>query len=111
MEVIRYQDGRRSYTLFVTQGKQIELHTHHTDSNVYSVKVFWVGDLVEYDSFNFRYAAPIKGITAKNVILDLKDRCHKNDSKRMSLDEFAARNHNFDYEEMQRFNNQVGQCI
>ena len=107
MEVINVKDGYRSYTLFVTPGKQIEIHTHDEKSRITGVKIFWVGDEVEYDSFNLRYSAPIKNITANNVIIDLKDRCAKGNTKRMSFSEFAQRNYDFDLHELNRYNDAV----
>ena len=111
MEIIKVNHYSETYTLFVTPGKQVEIHTHDKKGRITEVKIFWVGDRVEYDSFNLRYSAPIKNITANSVIIDLKDCCAKSNTKRMSFSEFARRNHDFDLQELNRYNDVVSICL
>jgi hypothetical protein len=92
MEVIKINNGHRgSYNLYVVPGQSVEIHTHRADGELVDVRVFRPGDIAEYDSFNLAYTAKITGITAKNVIFDVRGK-----TKRLKMDSFAWRNHNFD---------------
>jgi hypothetical protein len=97
MEVIKINNGfRGSYSLFITPGEKVEIHTHRENGELVAVRIFRPGDVAEYDSFNLAYTAPIKSITAKNIIFDMGDRCYKGKTKRLNFDSFAWRNHDFD---------------
>ena len=92
MEVIKIQNGfRGSYNLFITPGEKVEIHTHRENGELVDVRVFRPGDVAEYDSYNLAYTAKITGITAKNVIFDVHGK-----TKRLKMDSFAWRNHDFD---------------
>jgi len=97
MEVIKINNGHRgSYNLYVVPGQSVEIHTHRAGGELVNVRVFRVDDIAEYDSYNLSYTAPIKSITAKNVVFDMGDRCYKGKTKRLTFDTFAWRNHDFD---------------
>ena len=99
MEIIKVVRSHESYTLYVlyvTPKDRVEIHTHNRSGELVNVKVFREGDIAEYDSFNLRYTAPIKSITAKNVIFDMSDRCNRAGTKRLKMESFAWRNHDFD---------------
>ena len=97
MQVMKINNGfRGSYNLFISPGEKVEIHTHRENGELVDVRVFRCGDYAEYDSYNLSYTAPIKAITAKNVIFDMGDRCYKGKTKRLTFDAFAWRNHDFD---------------
>ena len=101
MEVMKIQNGHRgSYNLFITPGASVEIHTHRENGELVNVKIFRPGDVAEYDSYNLKYLAPIKAITAKNVIFDMSDRCNRAGTKRLKMESFAWRNHDFDAAEV-----------
>lgn len=111
MEIIKVNRPHESYTLYVTPGVKVEVHTHNRGGDLVAVKVFRPGDYAEYDSYNLSYTAPIKAITAKNVIFDMGDRCYKGKTKRLTFDAFAWRNHDFDVHETALKNSEVMQYI
>jgi hypothetical protein len=92
----------QNFILYITKGEKVELHTYKNESLV-GVKVFRVGDEVEYDSFNLRYTGPIVGITEKSVIVK-KGRWSNAKTCRMKLDSFASRNWNFNMDEVAQYN-------
>jgi len=97
MEVIKINNGHRgSYNLYVVPGQSVEIHTHRAGGELVDVRVFRVGDIAEYDSYNLAYTAKISGITAKNVIFDARDTCARGKTKRLKIENFAWRNHDFD---------------
>lgn len=99
MEVIKIQNGfRGSYNLFITLGEKVEIHTHRENGELVNVRVFRLGDFAEYDSFNLSSTAKITGITAKNVIFDVSYNPNEPKVKRLKMENFAWRNHNFDIE-------------
>jgi len=92
MEVIKINNGHRgSYNLYVVPGQSVEIHTHRENGELVDVRVFRPGDVAEYDSYNLAYTAKITGITAKNVIFSVYGK-----TKRLKMDSFAWRNHDFD---------------
>jgi hypothetical protein len=116
MEIIKINRGHESYTLFVTPGSKVEIHTYSRAGDLTDVKVFRIGDIAEYDSYNLTYTAPIKQITAKNVIFDMGERWNGNwngrkETKRLTMDSFAWRNHDFDAERIAARNASVSMCI
>jgi hypothetical protein len=111
MEIIKVNRPHESYTLYVQPGKQVEIHTHNRGGELVAVKVFLVGDHAEYDSYNLRYTAPIKGITAKNVIFDTGSRFNRKETKRLNFDSFAWRNHDFDAHEVAMRNAETSMYI
>ena len=111
MEYIKINRGHESYILFVTPGEKVEIHTYSRVGDLTDVKVFRIGDIAEYDSYNLTYTAPIKQITAKNVIFDMSDRCSSKETKRLKMDSFAWRNHDFDAERIAARNASVSMCI
>ena len=100
MEIIKVNRPHESYTLYVTPKDRVEIHTHNRSGELVNVKVFREGDFAEYDSYNLKYLAPIKAITAKNVIFDMSDRCNRAGTKRLKMESFAWRNHDFDAAEV-----------
>ena len=104
MEIIKVNRPHESYTLFVQPGEKVEVHTHNREGELVGIKVFCVGDVAEYDSCNLKYTAPIKSITAKNVIFDTGSKFNRKETKRLSFDTFAWRNHDFDAVEVAREN-------
>jgi len=100
MEIIKVNRPHESYTLYVTPKDRVEIHTHNRSGELVNVKVFREGDIAEYDSYNLKYLAPIKAITAKNVIFDMSDRCNRAGTKRLKMESFAWRNHDFDAAEV-----------
>ena len=99
MEVMKIQNGfRGSYNLFITPGEKVEIHTHRENGELVNVRVFRPGDVAEYDSFNLSYTAKITGITAKNVIFDVSYNPNEPKVKRLKMESFAWRNHEFDIE-------------
>lgn len=99
MEVMKIQNGHRgSYNLFITPGASVEIHTHRENGELVNVRVFRPGDVAEYDSYNLSYTARIIAITAKNVIFDVSYNPNEPRTKRLKMESFAWRNHNFDIE-------------
>jgi|GEM_PF-2473856 len=107
MEVIKIQNGHRgSYNLFITPGEKVEIHTHRENGELVDVRVFRPGDVAEYDSYNLAYTAKITGITAKNVIFSVYGK-----TKRLKMDSFAWRNHDFDAVETAKENAIISMSI
>ena len=100
MEIIKVNRPHESYTLYVTPKDRVEIHTHNRSGELVNVKVFREGDFAEYDSYNLRYTAPIKSITAKNVIFDTGSKFRRDETKRLKMESFAWRNHDFDAAEV-----------
>ena len=111
MEIIKVNRPHESYDVYVQPGKQVEIHTRNRNGEIVTVKVFRVGDVAEYDSYNLSYTAPIKSITAKNVIFDTGSRFNCKETKRLNFDSFAWRNHDFDAYETARKNAEVSMYI
>ena len=111
MEIVKVTRSHESYMLYVQPGKSVEVHTHNSAGTLVNVKVFCVGDVAEYDSYNLSYTAPIKSITAKNVIFDTGSRFNRKETKRLNCDCFAWRNHDFDAVETARRNAETSTYI
>ena len=111
MEIIKVNRPHESYTLYVTPKERVEIHTHNRNGDLVSVKVFREGDIAEYDSYNLRYTAPIKAITAKNVIFDTGSCFNRKETKRLKMESFAWRNHDFDLAEVQAQNAETSRYI
>jgi hypothetical protein len=90
--------------VYVIPGQRAEVHTV-TNGNLVNVKVFRPGDEAEYDSFNLRYTARIKSITAKNAVFEMESwSAAKGTTKRLPWDRFAWRNRDFNAVEVARYN-------
>jgi hypothetical protein len=103
-EVIIHESvsGGLRLVTYITPGVQVEVHTHKKDG-LTNVKVFKVGDHVEYDSYNLSYTGPITSITGKTVIVR-KGNWSNAKTKRMKPEEFAWRNFDFDLDRVNREN-------
>lgn len=101
MEILKFNRPHESYVLYVKPGVSVEVHTHNRSGELVSVRVFRPGDEAEYDSYNLSYTAPIKTITAKNVIFNTgsKFSSGRDETKRLKMEQFAWRNHDFDLAE------------
>jgi hypothetical protein len=89
---------------YVTPGEKVEIHTVE-NGNLVNVKVFRPGDIAEYDSFNLKYTAQIKAITAKNAIFEMQSwSSSKGSTKRLSWNKFSWRNKDFNVEEVAQYN-------
>jgi hypothetical protein len=85
------------------------IHLTGTYSNrVVDIK-FFEGDEAEYDSFNLRYTGKITKITEKCVTI--LPRYGSGRSKRLDLNTFAWRNHDFDAERVAQQNAETSQYI
>jgi hypothetical protein len=111
MEIVKVNRPHESYIVYVTPGKRVEVHTHNRGGDLVNVKVFHVGDVAEYDSYNLSYTAPIKSITAKNIIFDTGSQFNRKETKRLNFDSFAWRNHDFDLHETAMRNAEVSTYI
>jgi len=111
MEIITVNRPHESYILYVTPGDRVEIHTHRPDGQLVTLKVFRVGDEAEYDSYNLRYTAPIKSITAKNVIFDTGSKFRRDETKRLKMEQFAWRNHDFDLDDVRAQNAETSRYI
>ncbi len=69
---------------------------------VISIRLFKVGDYVEYDSYNLSYYGPITSISDK--IITVQSPCQK---KRMKPETFAWRNWNFNVDVVRRKNSEI----
>jgi len=111
MEIIKVDRPHESYIAYVTPGVKVEVHTHNRGGDLVNIKVFRPGDFAEYDSYNLSYTAPIKSITAKNIIFDTGSQFNRKETKRLNFDSFAWRNHDFDVHETAVKNSEVMQYI
>lgn len=64
-------------------------------------RTFNVGDVVEYDSYNYRYTAPITAISLAGITVKTD---YSEKTKRMNFDEFTRRNYNLNLAEIERHN-------
>ena len=111
MEIVKVNRSHESYIVYVTPGVKVEVHTHDRLGMLVNIKVFRVGDIAEYDSYNLSYTAPIKSITTKNVIFDTGSRFNRKETKRLTVETFAWRNHSFDAHETAVRNSEVSMYI
>lgn len=72
-------------------------------------RTFFEGDEAEYDSYNLSYTGKITKITDKAVTI--LPRYNTSKVKRLDLNTFAWRNHNFDSEETARKNHETSMYI
>ncbi len=70
---------------------------HRADENGNIVRVFKMGDMAEYDSYNLSYLGTIKSITEKTV--SILPRFGNGSVRRLKVGEFCWRNYKFDMEE------------
>ena len=68
---------------------------------------FKVGDTCTYDSYNLIYLGTITQITEKTVTI--QPRC--GNIRRLKLNEFCWRNHNYNLEEVSKQNHETSMCI
>ena len=88
------------YWIKVVPGDCIKISKKNDDGTNTDPKVYKVGDMVEYDSWNLSYTGKITKITPKTVFVDKNgkhDHIERVEIKRMKLYEFAWRNYDFDY--------------
>ena len=71
---------------------------------------FGIGDRAEYDSYNLTYVGTIVSIGAKTVTIQHGTR-HQPERSRLSLEQFASRNWNFDEKKIKEYNDKESQCI
>lgn len=64
-------------------------------------RLFRIGDIVEYDSFNLAYTGKIVAIGEKTVSVQPE---HRSKVVRMSLHEFASRNYDLDLDALRKRN-------
>lgn len=81
----------------VSKGYNKETCKWETEDKMFS-KTFKVGDLAEYDSYNYSYVGKIKQITDKTVTIIKDYRNGQSETKRLKIRDFAWRNYNFDLE-------------
>lgn len=105
--------GSRKFTMFVEKGKGIVLESigvvGPNNETANTSVTFIVGDLCEFDSFNFVYTAKILQITDKSVIVDTMKQRGKN--IRMKLENFAWKNYDFDLAKISKNNTEVSYSI
>jgi hypothetical protein len=110
MEIIRVSRPHASYVAYVTPGVKVEIHTHNPAGYLVNVKVFKVGDIAEYDSYNLSYTAPITKITPKRITFETGNKVQPR-TKHLNYESFAWRNHDFDVHETAVKNSEVMQYI
>ena len=101
MEIIEHKFRSTTYRLYVQPGERVEIHTY-TNDNLTNVRVFVVGDVAEYDSYNLSYTGRIEKITKKNAIFNMG---HKR--KMLKWTEFAWRNWDFNEAVIRERNNEM----
>lgn len=77
-------------------GRRVTVVTTFVDE-----RIFRVGDVAEYDSFNLVYFAPIEAITAKTVVIAGR---HGKGKSRLTIARFVGKNHDFDLAKAQERN-------
>ena len=100
-----YPATATEYETAVVPGMFIGVRSKNRDGSYTEPKLFKVGDVVEYDSYNLSYMGTITKITAKTVTVDKGLSYSKN--KRMDLHSFAFRNYDFDALEMAKKNSET----
>lgn len=102
--------------------KSIQIFREEKDGSVTVCKKFSVGDIAEYDSYNLSYTGTIESITEKSVTFwtgynrtnyGVKTNAPgtKKEIKRLKLDMFCWRNHNFDLETTRKNNAETSMYI
>lgn len=95
------------YEASVVAKKVIIIRKKNDDGSYTNPKIFKIGDMVEYDSYNLRYIGKITAIGAKTITVDKNgkyDHIDRVDNTRMDLYKFAWRNYNLDLGEIARQN-------
>lgn len=90
----------RKFQVYVVPGNSIEIHARNGE-NITHVNVFRIGDPAEHDSYNLKYVGIIKGITAKNVIIEPR---MGNKKRHLDFRAFAWRNFDFDADKVAKEN-------
>lgn len=84
--------GYNKFVVETTAKKSIRIALADNADNASNVKVFEIGDLAEYDSWNHSYYGEILSITDKTVTIREK---HTTKTRRLNLENFCWRNINF----------------
>ena len=100
--------ANQSFEVFVHPKKCIEIHSRDGAGSLVSVKMFRLGDEVEYDSFNLKYTGQITSITGKNVIIKPR---FGSSTKRLDFRAFSWRNWDFDSVRVARENSETSNYI
>ena len=101
--------SNKNFRVWIYPNDRIEVHTHALPSgHLQNVKVFRIGDIAEYDSYNLRYTGVINSITAKNVIIAPR---FGSATKRLDFRNFSWRNHDFDEVQVAQENFVTGMYI
>jgi len=100
--------SNQSFEVFVHPKKCIEVHSRNGAGELTSIKMFRLGDIAEYDSYNLKYTGQITSITGKNVIIKPR---FGSSTKRLDFRSFAWRNWNFDLDRISRENFETSQYI
>lgn len=106
------QNGFETCFVRILKNQEIELEgiykNHVNGPQVFKTK-FKIGGLAVYDSYNLIYTGTIVGIGEKTVSIQ-----HYSNSPRrsqLSLEKFAWRNWNFDYEKIKKHNHEESYYI
>lgn len=79
--------SRKMYTIYISPGDRLEIHTRNQSGDIVAVNVFRMGQSTSYTAFNSDYKATITGITPKNVTFQTSF-----GKKRVSVKSFAVIN-------------------
>lgn len=98
MDIIEYKGTNPNvvYTVTINPGRSVTVERKESGAPT-AMRTFEPGDVAEYDSFNLRYTAPIKSISAKTITFDLRH----GKTKRLKPEQFAWRNWNFNAAQVQ----------
>ncbi len=102
----QYPDEPTEVVARIERNKRISLSGRYNNRDVDIT--FFVGDTAEYGSFNLHYLGTITKITDKGVTIDPK---YGERSRRLSLNEFMWRNHDFDLARIEARNLETSYCI
>jgi hypothetical protein len=104
----KYPDQDSGVVAHIERNQSIHMVGRYNNQNVDIT--FKLGDTAEYGSYNLHYLGTIEKITDKGVtILPRYERNGK--TKRLSLNEFMWRNHNFNLAEIEARNAETSMCI
>lgn len=94
-----------TYEVRVLKGVSISIARKDSKTGaVTQPRVFSLGDMAEYDSYNLSYYAPIVSITEKTVSIGPN---LFGSNKRLTLEQFCYRNFDFDLERTKRENSET----
>lgn len=102
----QYSDEPTKVVAHIDRNKSIRLVGEYSNHDVDIM--FKVGDIAEYGSYNLHYLGTIVKITDKGVTIDPK---YGERTKRLSLNEFMWRNHDFNLERIEARNAETSMCI